>query len=354
MLDLCRFLLSLCVVQGHLLATGLPGLAWQAVFSFYVLSGFLMTLVLNEVYGFGAVSFARFLANRVLRLYPAYYAILLVAILFIAWVSPANQLNGALGLPQTGSEWLANLSIVGLVGVDEGQVAVRRLVPTAWSLAIELFCYALLAAYFARSASRLLVLLGAGVAIAATHYLHQVWTPAADYGFLNHYTVLQAGLIPFAVGGLAYFARLSRWFEPSIGRIAVLALLLLANGAFAAFSEFHRHVGGLYLVVVLNFGLIPMLFRHDQAQGRRSWQAIIGGMAYPLFMVHWFVGTVVLLAWNSLAPKGAVHFVLSLAASLAVSLALYLGIDRNVEKVRLRLKRRPAPVVGAGWETRAA
>jgi signal transduction histidine kinase len=48
MIDVYRFVLALCVVQGHLLGSGAPWLAWQAVFSFYVLSGFLMTLILNE------------------------------------------------------------------------------------------------------------------------------------------------------------------------------------------------------------------------------------------------------------------------------------------------------------------
>jgi len=37
-----------------------------------VLSGFLMTLILNETYGFGPGHFVRFWTNRFLRLYPAY------------------------------------------------------------------------------------------------------------------------------------------------------------------------------------------------------------------------------------------------------------------------------------------
>jgi peptidoglycan/LPS O-acetylase OafA/YrhL len=349
MLDLYRFVLALCVLQDHLLVPKMPGLAWQAVFTFYVLSGFLMALVLNEVYGFGPQGFARFLANRALRLYPAYWAVVLVTVIFILCVSPANQLNGALSLPQTAAGWASNLSLVGLVGVDKTHVAQHRLVPTAWSLTIELFCYVLLAAYFARSIYRLAALLGAGVAIAAVHFAAQIADPAPDYGFFNHYIVLQAGLIPFAAGGLAYFALQSPWCRPSGARIAILVLLLVLNGCYASFSDFHRYVSGLYVAVLLNFLLVPMLFRFDEAYGKRSWQITLGGMAYPLFIAHWFVGTVVFLMWGSLAPKGIAHFLLTLIACLAAAFGLYAGIDRNIDKMRLRLKQRASPRLEAAW-----
>ena len=107
------------------------------------------------------------------------------------------------------------------------------------------------------------------------------------------------------------------------------------------------------LAVALNLALIPMLFRFDEVHGKQSWQLTLGGIAYPLFIVHWFIGTVVLHLWSSLTPKGAAHFLVSLAASLAVSLVLYLGIDRNVEKVRSRLKRRPIAVADAAWAGQA-
>jgi peptidoglycan/LPS O-acetylase OafA/YrhL len=343
MLDVYRFVLALCVVQAHLLAGGVLELAWQAVFSFYALSGFLMTLVLNEVYGFGPGNFARFFANRVLRLYPSYYVLGLITISYIVLVSPANQLNGGLYLPQPIAEWLANVFIVGLVGVDQNQVASHRLVPSAWSLAIEIFCYALLAAYFAKSAVRLSVLLGIGVTIAAVHFARQFWAPAADYGFFDHYSVLQAGLIPFAIGGLAYFYRRSAWFDPSGQRIGFLCLLLILNGGLGYLSDFHRFVGGLYIAIAINFFLIPMLFRYDEVHGKQPWQTTLGGIAYPLFIAHWFIGTVVFLQFGALTPRGIPHFLLSTIASVLFALALYFGIDRNAEKLRARLKRPRVP-----------
>jgi len=65
------------------------GVAWTgtiAVFAFYTLSGYLITRVLNERYGFSTRGTVIFLLNRVLRLWPAYLAILgltLIALLFL-------------------------------------------------------------------------------------------------------------------------------------------------------------------------------------------------------------------------------------------------------------------------------
>jgi peptidoglycan/LPS O-acetylase OafA/YrhL len=340
MLDTYRFLLALCVVEGHLLKAGPPGLAWQAVFAFYVLSGFLMTLILNESYGFGARNFARFWINRILRLYPSYYVLFGMTVAYIVYVSPANQLNGALSLPQTTAEWLKNLFIVGLTGLDQDHVPSHRIVPPAWSLAIELVCYALLSAYFARSRARLKVLLGIGLVIAAIHYISVFRTMPAHYGFLDHYTVTQAGLIPFALGGLAYFYRSSRWFEPTPWRICLLVLLLILNASVGYISSFHSYVAGLYIALVLNFILITLLYRFDTEHGKSQLQSVLGGAAYPLFISHWFVGTVIFLHTIPLRLSSVTLFLLSLIGSLLFSLVLYWCVDRNVNELRKLIKQR--------------
>jgi peptidoglycan/LPS O-acetylase OafA/YrhL len=105
MIDVYRFILAICVVQGHLLGpkAGAPWLAWQAVFSFYVLSGFLMSLVLNQNYGFTSGGLVRFAVNRWLRLFPVYYAVIGLTAFYIMLVGPLNQLNNAITLPSTGA-----------------------------------------------------------------------------------------------------------------------------------------------------------------------------------------------------------------------------------------------------------
>ncbi len=149
MLDAYRFILAFCVLQAHLLAWGPDWLAWQAVFSFYVLSGFLMTLILNQDYGFEKGSFVRFATNRALRLFPIYYIVIGLTALYVAFVGPLDQLNGAIALPNSIAERVANLGILSLSGFDVN--AAHRLAPTAWSLSVECFCYGLLGLYFAQN-----------------------------------------------------------------------------------------------------------------------------------------------------------------------------------------------------------
>jgi peptidoglycan/LPS O-acetylase OafA/YrhL len=332
MLDVYRFVLALCVVQGHLLAWGAPWLAWQAVFSFYVLSGFLMTLVLNQDYGFDAGGIARFAANRALRLFPVYYAVIGLTALQIAFIGPLNQLNGALVLPLTALERFANVFMAGLVGFDSSQVAERRLSPSAWSLSIELFCYMLLAVYFAKSRARLFFMLAVGAGIAAVQSISGINQP--EFGFQNHYTVLQAGLAPFAVGGLAYFYRHSRLFVFSRAKLSILGLGFFLNFLIGYWSDFHKCVSGLYVAIALNLVLVPMLF---SAGSKRKWQTLLGALSYPVFLSHWFVGTLVAVCLPVIAGS-FLHFVLATIGSVLFSLLLHHYIDRPIQRLRAYVK----------------
>src|SRR5260221_14780352 len=78
MIEVSRYILALVVTLTHLqpLGVGRPGQI--SVFAFYTLSGYLMTRVLNERYGFSTRGTAVFLLNRVLRLWPAYLVIMAV------------------------------------------------------------------------------------------------------------------------------------------------------------------------------------------------------------------------------------------------------------------------------------
>ena len=275
----------------------------------------------------------RFAVNRWLRLFPVYYAVIGLTALYIAFIGPLNQLNQAITLPSTAAAIFANLSIVTLTGFDFAP-EMQRLSPTTWSLAIEIFCYALLAVYFAKSRARLLVMLIVGVGVAAVQIFIDFDQP--QYGFQNHYSVLQAGLVPFALGGLAYFNRSARLYEFSVAKLLFLSLLFLVNFAVGYWSDFHRYVGGLYLAAVLNALLVPMLFTQT---AKHHWQKILGGLSYPIFLCHWLVATLIAIYVPAIGGKGFMLFATATVGSVLFSLLLYYGVDRPIQALRTSVKR---------------
>jgi peptidoglycan/LPS O-acetylase OafA/YrhL len=138
--ELGRFALSLIVAQAHLYPLNAPWLAWMAVFGFYTLSGYLMTRVLNERYGFRWSGAAAFAVNRVLRLWPAYLVVVALSLGLLAFV-PVSPLYKVLRFPETASEWLVNFAVVGITGIDIQSMALQPvLAPNSWSLSVELVC----------------------------------------------------------------------------------------------------------------------------------------------------------------------------------------------------------------------
>jgi peptidoglycan/LPS O-acetylase OafA/YrhL len=337
MIDLLRLVLAVLVVQAHLWAAGQPWLAWQAVFGFYALSGYLMTAILNETYGFKPDGFARFALNRFLRLYPAYYVVLVLTVAALVAGLPISGLNSALRMPADAWSWFTNLALFGQVGFEALQVTEERLVPSAWSVSIELVLYVLLALHFAKSPRNLIYLLSAGILILGAT-LAFYGGDLDGSGFLNRYTVLQAGIVPFSLGGLIYFARRSRLFDPSPLVFAAILAAHAVNMALCLGNAGYQMGGGLYISVLINALLIGCLFRVDSLTPRTVFRKTLGGMAYPVFISHWLVGNLVIAAAPILEARSFLHFVVSLAVTCVLSLLIYLLCDRPLEILRARVR----------------
>src|SRR5690242_16177610 len=98
-----------------ILASRLNWTGVYAVFAFYVLSGYLMTRVLHETYGFTARGVGHFLWNRGLRIYPTYWVAAIVSLL-VVWAVPATVAlyTKVLDIPVTASGIAQNVFIFGL------------------------------------------------------------------------------------------------------------------------------------------------------------------------------------------------------------------------------------------------
>lgn len=347
MFGLARFFLALIVVKAHVWPTDDAFVAWQAVFSFYTLSGFLMCLVLNRTYGFSSRGVGAFALNRFLRLYPTYYLVQVLAVAYILAIGPLNQFYPAIVLPRNAREFFSSLLILGQVGFDNSQLSPQRLAHTSWSLSVEIFSYLLLALGFGRGLKSLAMFFLLGVVM--LFGLHGAFmVEGHDYGphaFQNHYGVLQAGFVPFALGGFAYHLRDHDLFRPARLKIGFILGLFAANAALSFALPFHRYVSAFFVASLLAFFLIPMLFQLVASKGWARVDDFLGRLSYPIFIVHM---TLVSLIWRltGILPHTLAMFLAVCAGALAFSLAA-IYIDARIEKVRSMVKSASAGVARA-------
>ncbi len=262
-LDGFRALAIVWVMLWHLrLNTGLPEGVREVIsvlFNgtlgvrvFFVLSGFLITtLLLKEKIGFGSIAIGKFYQRRMWRIFPPFYAYLLVVLL----------LNASIGLGVDSHSWIsAALYISNFANQD-----VSWYTGHSWSLSVEEQFYLLwpLLLSLKSSLAMNLVLVLALLVPVLRIVVHFNYTPAVVMGtgfpFFDHADALFIG----ALGAWAAFTGRVPWpllkryrLEIALGG-AVLCMtayyLLLANVARPVMIPFAPTVtAGIILVVILS------------------------------------------------------------------------------------------------------
>jgi peptidoglycan/LPS O-acetylase OafA/YrhL len=336
-----RFVLAAAVMLAHLGGGVSSWSGGYAVFSFYLLSGYLMSLVLTKTYGFTLDGTRRFLVNRFLRIYPVYYAAFVLALVVIlALPATVLKLNPALRVPTSGVEWFHNVAIFGLM--DD----VARCVPPAWSLYVELVFYLAMGLVLARHRAIVTVWFIASLAYTVT--LLAVQAPFAD----RYYPPLAASL-PFSLGAMVFFYGDSLRFR-SVWPVGLAGLLYLGNFVFTGqlWGDPLRFGVGFYVQLALaafvTAGLAKVslgptwLKRLDRAAG---------DLAYPLFVCHYHVGAVVFRATGEHLEhvRTGQLFVTTLPLAVVTAWVIHRSVERAVNRVRDRVRASPrdAPAVGA-------
>jgi len=219
--------------EGPARAVADPGLIYlgaRGVDLFFVLSGFLITGILFDAKG-QANYFRNFYIRRTLRIFPLYYAALVVTLLVLPWLSTgwASSLQPA--VDHQSWLWLYGANVVQSI---EGAWCLGPL-NHFWSLAIEEHFYLLwpLAIYltsrrgamalagglvFASTAARGIWLISGGSDVAA-----EVFTPLRMDGLALGSWLALAARSP---GGLGWLVRWSRLALPAAGILAVATALL--------------------------------------------------------------------------------------------------------------------------------
>ena len=307
-----RFLLALCVVVTHAPGGTILGVRLLngivAVQSFYVISGFLITMILNERKQYRKIG--NFYLSRYLRLWPVYIIVALLSFLFTTGAALRSLTPPDYRLSTLIFIWFSNITIFFqdfflMLRFNNGYLVPTLywnawpqpwlnsylLVPQAWTLGVELTFYAI-APFVCHRLWRLgwLFVFGLGVRLLMGIYL----LPARDPWL---YRFSPAEMMLFAAGGLAYFAgrELQRYLSPKVfGAVAFAALGTLAVIILGNQLVTERPLGGydqrLYLgsqmVLLIMVISCPFLFFHFK---RSKLDSIIGEMSYPMYISHIFI-----------------------------------------------------------------
>jgi peptidoglycan/LPS O-acetylase OafA/YrhL len=315
-MGIVRLLLSLLVVCAHLEIGGLAGRGQAAVDSFFLMSGFVISLILtSDRYP----SVRDYYWSRFLRVVPVYWAA--AGLMLCLRLAEGVRLSEFAGL-DAGTQWAlatANFVLVGQDAAFFGSTDLGRflLLPQAWTLAVEVVFY--LSAPFV---IRHRLLLGAiGIVSLALPYATDAAGVPAPWGYR---------FFPFHIGLFACGALVHQLVKPQVSA-QLAAIAVAAVAVFVLVYPWIGFTGRMMLAIVAI--LLPAL-----AAFRPRLDVVMGDLSYALFLIHWPV----LLAMKRLMPDPLLA-PMTIAASLAAAGALYLLVMRPVERLRRGLGRRAAP-----------
>lgn len=338
-MGIARFFLSLCVVMFHLTAI-VPNVGLFAVNFFYVISGFLMTLVLQESYKFDGWRFA---TNRFLRLYPGYAVIAVTALLIFHLFPSYPAFHPSWDGQADFGSWMGNLFIVPWAFLSDPTVHVTpfisegfyfRIIPSTWSVAVELVCYFLVWLVGARSIKGAIALTMFGT-VWHVYIFVTGGLPTLRYG------PVPAAALPFGLGCLAYF--ISVRFSvakkvPLSAILGVITLLFVANWWSSIVSPDIFSSVQFYLNTGLAFALALSVNRRRFQGTPAKFDKFLGDLAYPMFLGHYVFAFAALQLLGIEQHRGWIVFFIGATATILASSLIVVCVDRKIESLRKRIK----------------
>lgn len=330
-LDVLRFMAALCVLAFHYLyrgaaegdlldqsygATGhLAVFGYLGVNLFFMISGFVI------IWSASSRDWYSFAVGRVARLYPAHLvAMTLTAIVLALWATP--PLSASL------SQWLANLTML-------APLLSQPFVDGAyWSIVVEIIFYGWVA-----------IGLATGLLPRHTDRAVAVWMAII---LINS---LLLGLHPLALlfvtpYGPCFCLGIMAWRVMAAGASPMRLTLMLSSLAMTFLTaerqrlemlEFYGEMIHVLSAVLANVAVTAIFLATVFTSGRlrpARWMLALGGISYPLYLIHQNAGYVVI---NATAPLIGKWPAALLAAFLALGVAW--SIWRFCEPVGHRLLR---------------
>jgi peptidoglycan/LPS O-acetylase OafA/YrhL len=351
-LGILRLVLALSVVMSHGLTTFLGMHLFDgagAVWTFFAISGFLITIALSNKYRFSEHHLVHFYWNRVIRLYPAYWlwlALTIATLLVIPAASLPYQrvVNG--GSIQATGFWadhangaslstlvvaiLSNITgffsdallSLGLDKKDGRLIADPKhaepiwamgfiFIGQFWSIGVELFFYAI-APMVTKSLPRIAVLF----LLSASGWLEKAWIGAGEWcNFSPAIIYLQAPkyLWMFMIGstlGHVFLNAKASELRKNLWWPASLVLIMYAYVASRGSVLFPIQTFPWWVFSLLTAAL-PVLFIKT---GGNKFDRFAGDLSYPVYVNHFIL---IQVFGSFMIPNGLVFVIVSIIFATA-------------------------------------
>ncbi|TPG15328.1 acyltransferase family protein [Sphingomonas oligophenolica] len=342
-LDVVRGIAISLVLLFHLhFATGIAALdrvirpivevGWVGVDLFFVLSGFLVgRIILAECVATGGFDRAKFIKRRILRLWPVLFLYLAALVL----------LGGAKGFA---------LVVPVLLHVQNYAVHVPS---HLWSLAVEEQFYLVVALALpwlvTRHGARGVVVALVAVIVASTSLRLLAWSDGVDPRALQWQTQYRADGLALGV----LFAWIERYrptlFSALVRRRARnVALAMLGYAVLVGLGTSALRFGPGLIAADVGSAALILAFHHAATPASTRWLAMLGAVAYPLYIWHPSIGQVgheIAREVGLKAPSG----VFGIAFGTSVLVAAL--ISALIERPFMRLRERPRSAARAAHVT---
>lgn len=311
-MGIIRILLALSVVivhTGSLYGYNIVG-GELAVQAFYIISGFYMSLILNEKYINKSNSYSLFISNRFLRLFPIYWLVLVLTILFSLFVALYTKGGnyGDLSSFVNYSDKLSPFSFLYLIftnifllfqdlvvflglNLNSGQLYFTTnylqtnpmvfkfmLIPQAWTIGVEIMFYLIAPLIVRRNTKLILVLIVGSLLLRYTLYSNGLnyspWT----------YRFFPTELVFFMLGVLSY--KIYCVFKNRQLNSNLMKMILLFVLSFVLIYDSINWTYKYACFLMVFFLALPFIFILT-----KNWKldSYIGELSYPIYISHIFV-----------------------------------------------------------------
>lgn len=342
-----RFVLALSVLIVHagpvFGVTLLPG--YLAVQLFYVISGFYMALIYNEKYVSTISPKYLFYTNRLLRIYPLYFLVILMilglSIVLGLWVGSFGKLQyyidayraNRASLFTLGTIGISNITLIGqdilsffgfsgtgglnFLGFQQDMKFQEYLfIPIAWTVSVELFFYALSPFVVSRNTYHILLWILVVLLLRLSLF---VFFDARD-GF-DVYRFAPTELFWFLLGVLSYRLSILNYLPSarygSFLWVVILLLIVLYN--------LYRTDWIIFALVVI---CTPSIFRSISSS---YWDRYLGELTYPLYISHMFF---IMIVTANAFPKQFGTGLPVLVLTLVFSILCHHFFEKWIQKFR--------------------